>query len=78
MNEALSNWRTYVPSDSYITQRGGTFLIDTDGSVLYSHRDQGIIGFSATMSRHLSFIDPFLQSEAATSPDSPTDPALKT
>ena len=78
MNEALSNWRTYVPSDSHITQRGGTFLIDTDGSLLYSHRDQGILGFSATMSRPLSFLDPFLQSEAATSPDSPTDPALKT
>ncbi len=60
MNEVLSNWRTYVPSDSYITQRGGTFLIDTDGSLLYSHRDQGILGFSATMSRPLSFLDPWI------------------
>ena len=60
MNEVLSHWRTYVPSDAFITQRGGTFLIDADGSLLYSHRDQGILGFSATMSQPLRFLDPYL------------------
>lgn len=60
MNEVLSHWRTYVPSDAFITQRGGTFLIDADGSLLYSHRDQGILGFSATMNQPLRFLDPYL------------------
>ena len=60
MNEVLSHWRTYVPSDALITQRGGTFLIDADGSLLYSHRDQGILGFSATMNQPLRFLDPYL------------------
>ena len=64
MNEVLGNWRTYVPRDAFITQRGGTFLIDADDSVLYSHRDRGILGFSATMNRPLSFLEPFLQAGA--------------
>ena len=54
-------WGTYVPRNDFITQRGGTFLIDADDSLLYSHRDPGILGFSATMNRPLSFLDPFLK-----------------
>ncbi|MFZ0407810.1 MAG: AhpC/TSA family protein [Cyanobium sp.] len=61
MAEVLTHWRTYVPSDDFLTQRGGTFLIDCDDSLLYSHRDQGILGFSATMARPLSFLDPYLR-----------------
>ena len=60
MTEVLGNWGTYVPRNDFITQRGGTFLIDADDSLLYSHRDPGILGFSATMNRPLSFLDPFL------------------
>jgi len=64
MTEVLSHWRTYVPSDAFITQRGGTFLIDGDGTLLYSHRDQGILGFSATMNQPLSFLEPYLTTTA--------------
>ena len=64
MNEVLGNLRTYVPRDTFITQRGGTFLIDADDNLLYSHRDRGILGFSATMNRPLSFLDPFLPESA--------------
>ncbi len=60
MNEVLGNWRTYVPCDDYITQRGATFLIDADDNLLYSHRDQGLLGYAETMSRPLSFLAPFL------------------
>ena len=60
MAEVLGNWRTYMPSDAFITQRGGTFLIDGDGSLLYSHCDQGILGFSATMNKPLSYLEPYL------------------
>lgn len=63
MQEVLGHWRTYVPKDDFITQRGGTFLIDADDSLLYAHRDAGILGFSATMHRPLSFLDPFLHQE---------------
>ena len=60
MNEVLSHWSTYVPDDRFITQRGGTFLLDRDNSLLYVYRDRGILGFSETMQRPLAFLDPWL------------------
>ena len=60
MIEVLGHWRTYVPRDDFIAQRGGTFLLEKDDHLLYSHRDAGILGFSATMARPLSFLDPYL------------------
>jgi hypothetical protein len=60
MVEVLGHWRTYVPRDDFITQRGGTFLLEADDTLLYSHRDRGILGFSATMNRPLAFLEPFL------------------
>jgi AhpC/TSA antioxidant enzyme len=56
MSEVLSHWQTYVPDGIYLTQRGGTFLFDTQGNLLYEHRDRGILGFAANMSRPLSFL----------------------
>ena len=60
MNEVLGHWRTYVPRDDFLTQRGGTFLLEVDDKLLYSYRDRGILGFSETMARPLSFLDAFL------------------
>jgi AhpC/TSA antioxidant enzyme len=56
MSEVLSHWKTYVPNADFLTQRGGTFLIDNQGQVLYEHRDRGILGFAENMSRPLSFL----------------------
>ncbi len=56
MTEVLSNWKTYVPNAAYLTQRGGTFLFDQQGNLLYEHRDQGILGFAENMSNPLSFL----------------------
>jgi hypothetical protein len=56
MSEVLANWQTYVPDGAYLTQRGGTFLFDADGNLLYEHRDRGILGFAANMSKPLSFL----------------------
>lgn len=56
MTEVLSNWKNYVPDAAYMTQRGGTFLFDTQGTLLYEHRDRGILGFAANMSNPLSFL----------------------
>jgi hypothetical protein len=57
MTEVLSNWNTYVPDSSYLTQRGGTFLFDSQGKLIYEHRDRGILGFAENMSNPLSFLD---------------------
>ncbi len=60
MGEVLRHWRTYVPLDDYLTQRGGTFLVDADDSLIHQHRDRGILGFSESMARPLSFLDSLL------------------
>ena len=56
MTEVLSNWKTYVPNSAYLTQRGATFLFDSEGKLLYEHRDRAILGFAENMSRPLSFL----------------------
>ena len=56
MTEVLSHWKTYIPDGAYLTQRGGTFLFNSQGELLYEHRDRGILGFAANMSRPLSFL----------------------
>jgi hypothetical protein len=57
MAESLSNWGTYVPDASYITQRGATFLFNDTGELIYEHRDRGILGFAAQMNQPLTFLD---------------------
>lgn len=56
MSQVLGNWSTYVPDSSYLTQRGGTFLFDSQGNLLYEHRDGGILGFAENMSYPLAFL----------------------
>jgi hypothetical protein len=59
MVEVLGHWRTYVPRDDFLTQRGGTYVLERDDSLLYHFEDRGLLGFSATMARPLSFLNPF-------------------
>ncbi len=56
MNEVLKSWKTYVPNAELLTQRGGTFLFDTEGNLIYSYRAKAILGFAEDMSNPLSFI----------------------
>ena len=56
MTEVLSNWNIYVPDSSYLTQRGGTFLFDSQGDLIYEYRDKGILGFAEDKSNPLSFL----------------------
>ena len=56
MAEVLGNWQAYVPDASYMTQRGGTFLLDSNNQIIYEHRDRGILGFAANPSYPLSFL----------------------
>jgi hypothetical protein len=80
MREVLGHWRTYVPRDDFLTQRGGTFLLDGDDTLLHSHRDAGLLGFSATMADPLSFLTPWLEPSPSTQADviaSGTDSAAR-
>ena len=63
MGEVLSNWRIYVPCDDHIAQRGGTFLLDEDGSLLYERRETHLLGFADDMAAPLAFLEPFLNGD---------------
>jgi hypothetical protein len=56
MGEVLGHWSEYVTEHYLLTQRGGTFLWDRDGTQLYAHRDHGVLGFAAYPSRPLDFV----------------------
>jgi hypothetical protein len=60
MTEVLSHWGTYVPNAAYLTQRGGTFLFDASGQILYEYRDRGILGFAETMANPLAFVEEYI------------------
>jgi len=59
MGEVLGNWRTYVPTDEHISQRGATFLLDETGAVLYERRETHLLGFAEDMATPLAFLDPY-------------------
>jgi hypothetical protein len=64
MVEVLSNFSQYVPDQKYLHLRGATFLLDADGRVLYEHRDTGVLAYSKTMARPLTFLQPYIGDKA--------------
>tara|TARA_Y100001968_G_scaffold280524_1_gene277043 strand:+ start:112 stop:837 length:726 start_codon:yes stop_codon:yes gene_type:complete len=60
MIEILSNWNTYVPDSSVLTQRGGTILLNENDEVKYKFISKSLLGYSSKMSTPLSFLDGFL------------------
>ena len=66
MGEVLSHWRTYVPVDDHIAQRGATYLIDAEGQLLYCHRETHLLGFADDMATPWPFWSPI--SEAVSLP----------
>ena len=64
MGEVISNWRTYVPIDDHIAQRGATYLLDSKGEVLYQHKETHLLGFAVDMANPLAFLDPYLCEES--------------
>ena len=60
MIEILSNWNIYVPESSFLTQRGGTFLLNENDEIMYKFISESLLGYSNEMSAPLSFLDDFL------------------
>lgn len=44
----------------FLTQRGGTLLLDADDTLLVEHRDRGILGHSKTMGQPMRLLEGFL------------------
>jgi hypothetical protein len=68
MVEVLTKWDTYVSNPLCIAQRGGTFLFDEDGNELYSYKSRGVLTYSQTMARPLSFLAPYIDKTVALNP----------
>ena len=60
MIEILSNWNTYVPDATFLTQRGGTILLNEKDEVLYEFISDSLLGYASKMSAPLSFLDDIL------------------
>ena len=73
MVEVLGNWNSYVSDPRLLAVRGATFLFDENDATaveeLYFYRHPGVLTYSETMSRPLSFLAPYLgKNDAALNP----------
>mmetsp|Transcript_5945 Transcript_5945/g.17151 ORF Transcript_5945/g.17151 Transcript_5945/m.17151 type:complete len:643 (-) Transcript_5945:154-2082(-) len=69
MVEVLTKWDRYVSNPSTISQRGGTYLFDDEtGETLYEYRHRGVLTYSETMPRPLSFLSPYIDEDVARNP----------
>ncbi len=56
MIEILSNIDLYFKNKTYLTQRGGTFLLDSQGNILFEYRPTSLLSYSQNMSKPLNFL----------------------
>jgi len=68
MVEVLTKWDKYVSNPLTISQRGATYLFDADGNELYSYKTPGVLTYSDTMPRPLTFLTPYIGEDIASNP----------
>jgi len=61
MVEILSNWSIYVPDSAFLTQRGGTILLNENDEVLFKFISESLLGYSSKMGTPLSFLEDYLK-----------------
>mmetsp|Transcript_68650 Transcript_68650/g.192434 ORF Transcript_68650/g.192434 Transcript_68650/m.192434 type:complete len:399 (+) Transcript_68650:88-1284(+) len=79
MVEVLTKFEDYVPDQRLLDWRGATFLLDEssqrgDKKPLYEHRNPGVLTYSETMPRPLSFLQSYIGAEKARNPLGLRDP----
>jgi glutaredoxin-related protein len=68
MVEVLTKWDDYVKNPLVISLRGATYLFDEDGNELYSYKSRGVLTYSETMPRPLTFLSPYIGESVALNP----------
>ena len=68
MVEVLTKWNDYVSNYNTIALRGATYLFDEDGKELYSYKSRGVLTYSETMARPLTFLSPYIGDDVARNP----------
>jgi len=67
MVEVLSNFGEYVPDQRHLDFRGATYIFE-DGQAVYEYKDRGVLTYSETMPRPLSFLEPYIGQQRAQNP----------
>eukprot|EP00747_Dinoflagellata_sp_TGD_P082104 gnl/TRDRNA2_/TRDRNA2_161565_c1_seq3.p1 gnl/TRDRNA2_/TRDRNA2_161565_c1~~gnl/TRDRNA2_/TRDRNA2_161565_c1_seq3.p1 ORF type:complete len:397 (-),score=49.81 gnl/TRDRNA2_/TRDRNA2_161565_c1_seq3:5-1195(-) len=75
MSEVLGNFNEYVKNNAQVAQRGATFVFE-NGKTVYEWRDRGVLQYSETMTRPLSFLMPYI-GPLALNPLELGDPGLR-
>ena len=68
MVEVLTKWDQYVSNPLAIALRGATYLFDEQGEELYSYKSKGVLTYSETMPRPLTFLAPYIGEDVARNP----------
>lgn len=77
MVEVLTNFAEYVPDQRFLDLRGATFLFGGENNdLLYKHIDTGVLSYSKTMRRPLSYLEPYI-GQKALNPLGLGDPLIK-
>jgi AhpC/TSA antioxidant enzyme len=79
MVEVLSKFDRYVPDQGLLDWRGATFLLDAEDNykILYEYQDRGVLTYSATMNRPLSYLSEYIGESRARNPFGLKDPERK-
>lgn len=77
MVEVLSKFDQYVPNQTLLDWRGATFLLDANDNynTLYEYRNRGVLTYSETMDRPLSFLSPYVGQDRSRNPFGMKDPS---
>eukprot|EP00967_Tisochrysis_lutea_P116673 scaffold188060_cov31-Tisochrysis_lutea.AAC.1 len=68
MVEVLSHWEDYVSNPTQIARRGATFIFEPTGETAYEYRHRGVLTYSESMSRPLTFLAPYIGVHRALNP----------
>jgi len=68
MVEVLSNWGGYVTNPTQIARRGATYVFEPTGEAVYAYKSPGVLTYSESMPRPLSFLAPYIGEERARNP----------
>ncbi len=61
MIEIVKNRNLYLGDRKYLTQRGGTFIIDENLEILYKYSSKGLLCYSETMSDPLNYLKYYIK-----------------
>ena len=57
MIEIIQNWEDYIFNDKFLPQRGASFILNSQGQIIYKYFSNEVLGYSPNMQKPLGFLD---------------------